>query len=185
MRRRRWLPLALLATVVGTLVVVAGMRSESVERTTITSDSMAPALAEGTTVAVQPLNGQQPARGDIVVFDDPGPWRAAARTSGRSAGPEDHLAKRVIAVGGDELWCCTADGDLVLDDEPLDEPYLADDVAPSTVAFRAQVPPGHLWLMGDNRAASIDSRDLRLSPGAAYVPVSAVRGTVEARPPTS
>lgn len=176
---RRWIPLVVAAAIVAGGVAVAAARDRPVERTTITSDSMAPTLPVGTTVRIDRSGADHLARGDIVVFDDPGPWRAAARTRDRPDRAEDHIAKRVIAVGGDDLSCCAPDGRLVLDGEPLDEPYLPPGAPASGLAFEAHVPAGHLWLMGDNRDTSVDSRHLRLAPGAAFVPVGAVLGTVE------
>ncbi len=167
------------AIAIGGLVLAVGRASDDGRRTTITSASMEPTLAVGATVRIEPLRDDgEVARGAIVVFDDPGPWRSAARSRGRSIGAADHLAKRVVGIGGDDLWCCDGEGRIVVDGVALDEPYLAPGAEASTVAFRARVPAGHLWLMGDNREESVDSRHLRRAPGAAYVPIDAVIGTV-------
>lgn len=96
----------------------------------------------------------------------PASWReplARLQRTDVSAVP-DHLVKRVIGVGGDVVACCRADGQLTLNGIPLDEPYLPRAAAGSTGAatFEVTVPAGHLWLMGDNRASSLDSRAMRV-----------------------
>ncbi len=110
--------------------------------------------------------GGDPAPGDVVVFRGPPAWTGS--------GPEQDFAKRVIATGGATVLCCDDRGRVVVDGRPLDEPYLAPVAAgagPQTFG-PVRVPEGHLWLMGDNRANSADSR----SSGA--VPAEAVVGRV-------
>lgn len=98
---------------------------------------------------------RDPERGEIVVFHAPPEWRATA------AG--EAFIKRVIAVGGDTIACCDTEGRLIINDHPLDEPYLfqnngvAD--AAATTAFEVVVPQGRLWVMGDHRSWSGDSAD--------------------------
>ena len=86
-----------------------------------------------------------PERGDIVLFRD----------------PEEDLIKRVVGVPGDEI--AVRDGRLFLNDEPQKEPYVAGETCiryqPKTCSFGpATVPKGHIFVMGDNRAHSYDSR---------------------------
>ncbi len=129
-------------------------------------------------------------RGDIIVFDDPGNWLTAAESTHPSnpisRGLEfvglypagGHLVKRVIGVGGDKVKCCDKFGRITVNGVPLVEPYLDGNDAPSDTRFNVTVPPGHLWVMGDNRNDSADSRSHLGSPGGGMVPDSDVVGKV-------
>jgi signal peptidase I len=114
-------------------------------------------------------------RGDIVVFKDPGDWlpppvepdegpvRSALRTVFTFVGllPHDsgeHLIKRVIGLPGDTVACCDDDGRLTVNGVPLDETYLYPGNVPSGTTFSETVPAGRLWVMGDHREISEDSR---------------------------
>lgn len=96
---------------------------------------------------------RSPRRGEIVVFEAPEDWRS---------GPEgEDYIKRVIGVANDHLVCCDAQNRIVINGQPLDEPYIysqdgvRDD--PAKEPFDVVVPKGRLWVMGDHRAASGDS----------------------------
>jgi signal peptidase I len=97
-----------------------------------------------------------PHRGEIVVFKSPVSWR--------SDPAEVDFIKRVIGVGGDHVVCCDDQHRLVINGRPLNEPYLyhaadgAADLA-SEEAFDVTVPKGRLWVMGDHRSHSGDSRE--------------------------
>ena len=133
-------------------------------------------------------------RGDIVVFRDPGGWLTGpAATESRggllglvrdalvfvglapAAGEED-LIKRVIGVGGDTVVCCDDNGRITVNDKPLQEPYLFPEDDPSGETFSVTVPDGQLWVMGDHRAVSEDSRAHQGQPGKGFVPVDDVIG---------
>ena len=130
-------------------------------------------------------------RGEIVVFKDPGAWlpepvpagddwRARVRDGLTFIGvlpsdSGDDLVKRVIGVAGDRVACCDAEGRIVVNGVPLDEDYIVGRT--DQVRFDVTVPPASMFVMGDNRPNSRDSRyHLDLSEGA--VPESNAVGRV-------
>ncbi|MEA9985684.1 MULTISPECIES: signal peptidase I [Subtercola] len=135
-------------------------------------------------------------RGDVVVFKDPGGWLPAATPTAVSpikgainwaldavglaaSDSNDHLIKRVIGLPGDHIACCNALGQMMVNDVPLNEPYLklpAGVTKVSDIAFDVTVPAGSLWVMGDNRYNSADSRYNQTKPGGGFVPVADVVG---------
>ncbi len=131
-------------------------------------------------------------RGDVVVFVDPGGWLAppAELPSGFQKAAMDvltfigvlpqnageHLIKRVIGFPGDRVSCCSTDGRLSVNGTDIAEPYLDDGVVPSEVSFEVIVPEGSLWMMGDNRQDSRDSRAQIGQEGGGFVPVELVSG---------
>jgi signal peptidase I len=99
---------------------------------------------------------RDPERGEILVFEAPDAWRAISA--------EKEYIKRVIAVGGDRVVCCDDAGRISINGTPLDEPYIhrneAGIVDPaSRNVFDVVIPNGRLWVMGDHRSASSDSRE--------------------------
>src|SRR5699024_4634025 len=89
----------------------------------------------------------------------------------------EHLIKRVIGLGGDHIVCCTTDGLLTVNDEPITETaYVKPGSLPSQIEFDKVVPDGFLWVMGDNRQNSHDSRFTGGNPGGGFVPVENVVG---------
>ena len=126
-------------------------------------------------------------RGDVVVFRDPGGWLGPPPPlnpvqQGLSAvglyPSGGHLVKRVVAVGGDRVACCDAEGRITVNGEALEEDYLPRGVEPSDGDFDVTVPEGRLWVMGDNRPNSEDSRFHRADEGNGSIPESAVVGKV-------
>jgi signal peptidase I len=175
--------LALVITVVLRLFVAEAfyVPSESMYDTLTTNDRI---LAEKVSYLHRDVD-----RGDIIVFKDPGNWLneeqeapGALRRLGEFVGilprsGEGHLVKRVIGVAGDRVFCCDRSGRILVNKIPLDEQeYLLKDAKPSIQPFDVVVPPGHLWVMGDNRAESADSRAHMGGPGGGFVPVENVVG---------
>ena len=131
-------------------------------------------------------------RGDIVVFNgdgswDPGPVPVDTNFLVKFADgfasmfgfghPGDILIKRVIGLPGDRVACCDAQDRVTVNGIPLTEPsYLYPGDAPSDSRFSLTVPPGRLWVMGDHRLISDDSRDHLGDPGGGTIPESAVVG---------
>ncbi|MER6562844.1 signal peptidase I [Streptomyces sp. NPDC001027] len=137
----------------------------------IPSGSMENGLRIGDRVLVNKLAyrfGAEPRRGDVVVFDGTGYF-----------GNSDYI-KRVVGVGGDHVVCCDKEGRIQVNGRPVDEStFLYPGDSPSTVAFDVVVPDDALFVMGDHRSRSSDSRDRLGSPGGGMVPVDDVIGRAD------
>ncbi|MDR1853235.1 MAG: signal peptidase I [Propionibacteriaceae bacterium] len=188
--------------VVGALVASTLIRVFLLQMFEIPSGSMENTLTVGDRVAVQKITSWS--RGDIVVFRDdyqwmgeppadPGPLARAVIFIGFAPDTtSNYLIKRVIGVEGDEVACCDASGQVTVNGVALDEDsYLYTDPAtgiranPSDVRFDVVVPKGHIFVMGDHRNSSQDSRSHLDDPVPAgvpehmygFVPVSSVQGS--------
>lgn len=181
-----------------TCVVALGFANAFVAQPyVIPSGSMEDTLRVGDRVLVDKLayrSGAGPRRGDVIVFDGVGsfvqdppeenPVLALARRVGSLFGlaqpPDTDYVKRVIGVGGDRVTCCDVHGRITVNGHPIDESgYLHPGDAASSVPFDIIVPPGRLWVMGDHRSASSDSRDHLGDPGGGTVPVDRVIGRAQ------
>ncbi|MFN8048434.1 MAG: signal peptidase I [Ancrocorticia sp.] len=160
----------------------------------VPSGSMETTLQVGDRIAVNRMarDAEDIDRGDVVVFVDPGGW-LPEQTDRRSAFergasnvlqavgllPQNtghHLVKRVIGVGGDHVECCTDAGQLTVNGVAIDEDYIIDGAVPSLQEFSVVVPEDSLWVMGDNRPNSRDSRYHELEEGNGFVPIGNVEG---------
>ncbi|MHA7140877.1 signal peptidase I [Arthrobacter sp. Sr33] len=131
-------------------------------------------------------------RGDVVVFQDTEGWLPAPPPgTGPGANwvkdglifvgllPDDtqqHLVKRVIGIAGDRVVCCDDDGRITVNGEPLEEPYLYPGASPSDTEFDVTVPEGKIWVMGDHRNASADSRANADKPNSGFIDVEDIEG---------
>jgi signal peptidase I len=190
-RRRRipaWLELLLLLVVALALSVV--VKTFLVQMFFVPSESMEPLFVRDDRILVQKVsywNGDVQ-RGDVVVFEDRGHWlpttpvlnplqRALSTVGLYPTG--GHLVKRVIGVGGDRVQCCDDRGRVTVNGVPLNErSYIAPGARPSERPFDVTVPKGRLWVMGDNRANSEDSRFHMDLPGNGTIDADSVVGKV-------
>ena len=200
-RRRGWLAflrdilvIVLIAVVVSLLVKTFLVRSFY-----IPSGSMESTLHVNDRILVDEITPRfgDYERGDIVVFQDPGGWLPPSTAPARPpvvegiewvlslvglAAPDsdDHLVKRIIGLPGDHVVCCNAIGQITVNGVPIDESaYIqtpSGDSAASADSFDVVVPEGSLWVLGDNRYRSKDSRYNQDQPGKGFVPIDNVVG---------
>jgi signal peptidase I len=166
-QRSFWIELPILLLVA--VVVAFLVRTFLVQTFYIPSGSMENTLLINDRVLVNKVvyDFRDPHRGEVVVFVPPKAW---------DAGPnKDDYIKRVVGVAGDRVVCCDAQGRITINGTPLKEDYLYPDDAPSVPRFDVTVPSGRLFMLGDHRSASADSR-FHISASQGTIPVSAVVG---------
>lgn len=118
-------------------------------------------------------------RGDIVVFKDPANW-LGDETNGSNPFNTEYLVKRLIGLPGDHVKCCTASGNITINGEPIYESsYIRPGVSPSTIAFDVTVTKDHIFVLGDNRSNSADSRYHSNDGANGLVPISDVAGVAK------
>jgi signal peptidase I len=181
-RRRRRGAVKEIPLLVGVAVLIAlVLKTFLLQAFVIPSGSMEQTIRIGDRVLVDkftPWFGSEPKRGDVVVFHDPGGWLQGEQTAKKNdpivvkqvkegltfigllpSDNEKDLIKRVVGVGGDRVKCCDAQGRVTVNGVPLEEgAYLYPGNVPSESQFDITVPKGRLWVMGDHRGNSADSR---------------------------
>jgi signal peptidase I len=199
-KRRRGAAKEVPILIVVALLIALVLKTFLLQAFVIPSGSMESTIRIGDRVLVDKLTpwfGSKPQRGDVVVFQDPGGWLPAEETGTAKEDPvvvkqvkefltfigllpsskEGDLIKRVVAVGGDTVKCCDAQGRVTVNGTPLNETaYIHAGNAPSQQKFTVQVPQGRLWVMGDHRSNSADSRFHMDQEGNGTIPESLVIG---------
>ncbi|MFD7294996.1 signal peptidase I [Streptomyces sp. NPDC059897] len=203
-QRSFWKELPLLIGIA--LILALVIKTFLVQAFSIPSASMENTLKIGDRVLVDKLTpwfGSEPERGEVIVFHDPASWLEGEPTPEPNAvqtvlswiglmpsADEKDLIKRVVGVGGDTVEC-NGTGPLKINGKVLNEPYVypgntpcSDDNAGGT--FKVKVPEGKVWVMGDHRQDSMDSRYHQNDKNGGFVPVDNVvgRAIVVAWPPT-
>lgn len=198
--RRLWLLVRDVLVIVAIALVVSFLVKTFLVRSFyIPSGSMERTLLKDDRILVDQLTPRFGGydRGDVVVFRDPGGWLPPTVEPVRSpfvegvdwvmsvvglSAPDskDHLIKRIIGMPGDHVVCCNAVGQITVNDVPVDESsyvLLADgQSAPQEVPFDVTVPANSLWVLGDNRDHSRDSRYNQEQPSQGFVPLDNVVG---------
>ena len=160
--------LALAALIVP--VIVAALAISALGVATVRNGSMTPTLSSGDVVVYD--RWIAPARGDIVLLVDREGWSGEAGAT---------LVKRIVGVTGDVVVCCEEGTNrLLVNGAAVDEPYVDDARPGGGIPFRVTVPEGSVWVLGDNREQSADSRSSVSGPGRGAVAREDLRGTVRA-----
>ncbi|MFE4514536.1 signal peptidase I, partial [Kitasatospora sp. NPDC056783] len=193
-RSRSWDLLLLVGICLAALLLVNAFVARPFS---VPSGSMEDTLRPGDRLVANQLSyafGGHPQRGDVVVFDGTGSFlpgsakptgfwdglHSVARDLGLAPAGDTVYVKRVIGVGGDRVTSTGPGAPITVNGVPIDETsYLASGDDPSSVAFDVVVPAGELWVMGDHRSASRDSRDHLGEPGGGFVPEEKVIGRAD------
>ncbi|HEY4898265.1 MAG TPA: signal peptidase I [Candidatus Nanopelagicaceae bacterium] len=184
--------------IVSALVVSILIKTFLVHFFYVPSGSMENTLRVGDRIAVNKLAAMfsDIKRGEVVVFKDPDNWLGTAPAPTGNVITRDfkralvdvgvvpdpstqYLVKRAIGVGGDHVVCCDVKGHLKINGISIDENYLFPGNTPSDSKFDVTVPNGFIWVMGDHRAASADSRFHTDDIHKGFVPLSDVVGRAE------
>jgi signal peptidase I len=182
------------------LLIALVLKTFLLQAFVIPSGSMEETIRIGDRVLVDKLTpwfGAKPTRGDVVVFRDPGGWLDGEQTQQTTTSDpvgvkqvkeffqfigllpssnEGDLIKRVVGVGGDTVKCCDTQGRVTVNGMPLTEPYIHPGNKPSEIKFTVKIPQGRLFVMGDHRSNSADSRFHLSDPGDGTVQESLVVG---------
>lgn len=196
-RRRLSITKEIPILVVVALAIALVLKTFLVQAFVIPSGSMENTIRVGDRVLVDKLTpwfGTKAQRGDVVVFKDPGGWLPPGEQ--RQEDPvgikqgkqfltfigllpsdsEQDLIKRVVGVGGDKVKCCDANGKVTVNGKAIEEPYLFPGNKPSESKFDITVPNGRVFVLGDHRSRSADSRYHLNDKGDGAVPEEMVVG---------
>ena len=189
-RANPWLWIREIAVVVVLALIISTLiRIFLIQVFYIPSPSMVPTLQVNDRIAVARWTGWTGDihRGDVVVFSDDQQWLGDASSIQVPAWQKaiefigllpdsgsQSLVKRVIGLPGDTVECCTNGQGITVNGVAINEPYVNNGLV-GDLPFTVIVPEGHIWVMGDNRLNSADSR-FHMSSDSAFIPLSAVAG---------
>ncbi|WP_189192146.1 signal peptidase I [Streptomyces albiflavescens] len=155
-----------LVMLIGSFMYARGAYTTAIVR----SESMTPTYTVGERLVFERVDGAEVRRGDVVLYSSPERY-----------GPGLSVIQRVVGVGGDRVVCCEgtgADERITVNGKPLDESYVQEGIADGMHRpYDVKVPEGRLFLLGDHRLNSRDSRAFSSDHGGT-VPVGAVQGRV-------
>ena len=186
-----------LITIVGTALILSILvRTFLIQAFYVPSASMENTLQENDRIIVSKISTKLTGidRGNVIVFHDPGGWLGEGFPNpydtpvGRvlqaigivPANSGNDLVKRVIGVANDKIECCDAQGRITVNGVGIDESYTKDGVTSDQVTFSVLVPEGNVFVMGDNRGNSEDSR-FHLDKNNGMIPVEEIIGRVAMR----
>ena len=186
-----------LLTIVGTALILSILvRTFLIQAFYVPSASMEDTLQENDRIIVSKISTKLTGidRGNVIVFHDPGGWLGEGFPNpydtpvGRvlqaigivPANSGNDLVKRVIGVANDKIECCDAQGRITVNGVGIDESYTKDGVTSDQVTFSVLVPEGNVFVMGDNRGNSEDSR-FHLDKNNGMIPVEEIIGRVAMR----
>jgi len=186
-----------LITIVGTALILSILvRTFLIQAFYVPSASMEDTLQENDRIIVSKISTRLTGidRGNVIVFHDPGGWLGEGFPNpydtpvGRvlqaigivPANSGNDLVKRVIGVANDKIECCDAQGRITVNGVGIDESYTKDGVTSDQVTFSVLVPEGNVFVMGDNRGNSEDSR-FHLDKNNGMIPVEEIIGRVAMR----
>lgn len=186
-----------LLTIVGTALILSILvRTFLIQAFYVPSASMEDTLQENDRIIVSKISTKLTGidRGNVIVFHDPGGWLGEGFPNpydtpvGRvlqaigivPANSGNDLVKRVIGVANDKIECCDAQGIITVNGVGMDESYIRDGVNTDQVTFSVLVPEGNVFVMGDNRGNSEDSR-FHLDKNNGMVPLEEIIGRVAMR----
>ena len=186
-----------LITIVGTALILSILvRTFLIQAFYVPSASMEDTLQENDRIIVSKISTKLTGidRGNVIVFHDPGGWLGEGFPNpydtpvGRvlqaigivPSNSGNDLVKRVIGVANDKIECCDVQGRIIVNGVGIDEPYIKDGVTSDQVTFSVLVPEGNVFVMGDNRGNSEDSR-FHLDKNNGMVPLEEIIGRVAMR----
>lgn len=185
--------LELIAIIVTALLISLVLKTYIVQNFYIPSGSMENTLQINDRIVVNKMTSEEKDlnRGDVVVFKDTKGWLSPLPKAEQNNSlmdkamqaiglmPENnnqYMVKRIIGMPGDTVKCCDADGRILINGEPIDETYLYAGDQPSDRYFFAEVPEGKVWVMGDHRSNSADSRAHRNTEGNGFIDIADISG---------
>ena len=183
--------LELAAIVIVSLFLSFILKAYFVQPFHIPSESMQNTLQVNDRIIVNKMKNEEKdlQRGDVIVFKDTKAWlppapeenpniiqRILINTGIAEDTSEQYLVKRIIGMPGDRIECCSPSGKITVNGKEIDEPYVYTSSERPGREFNVIVPEGKVWVMGDHRDASADSRAHMNGPGNGFIDINDIQG---------